>query len=108
MQELVAAVRGAVVDTFAEYARLPFFVRPLVRRGFAQRTGYDREGWLALLAGALDARAVPALERLAAHYDTAPERARRGMGAAADELREVERRAAARATAVRALAAALR
>ena len=35
-----------------------------------------------------------ALDRLADHFDSAPDRARRGMGACPGELREVERRRA--------------
>lgn len=109
--ELARAVLRVIEDTEAEYARMPFFVRPMVRRGLAKRTGRDVEGWRRVLADAARGTIAPGLARelaaLAAHYDGAPERARRGMGAREDELREVERRARERAAAVRALAAAL-
>jgi hypothetical protein len=106
---LVRAVQTALEQTHAEYALMPFFVRPLVRRGFEKRTGYDLAAWLRLLDAAARGEASPglraALDRLAAHYDSAPARAKRGMGARPDEMREVERRSRARAAAVRALAA---
>lgn len=108
---LVRAVQTALEHTHAEYALMPFFVRPLVRRGFAKRTGHDLDAWLRLLAAAARGDVAPglvaALDRLATHYDTAPDRARRGMGARPDELREVERRSRDRAAAVRALARSL-
>jgi hypothetical protein len=105
LEVLVRAVRTAIEETHAEYAQMPFFVRPLVKRGFVKRTGHDAEGWRRLLAQPTPAIA-PVLERLAAHYDGAPERAKRGM-AKPEELREVERRSQARAQAARALAAHL-
>lgn len=110
---LIAAVRSALEDTHAEYGRMPFFVRPMVRRGFARRTGHDLDGWRRLLLDAAAERGssrelVAALELLAVHFDGAPARAQRGMGARPDELREVTRRSEARAAAVRALVAALR
>jgi hypothetical protein len=107
---LVAAVVRALDDTEREYAQMPFFVRPMVRRGFEKRTGHDLAGWRALLARVGD-RPAPELDRplaaLAEHYRGAPERARRGMGARPDELREVEARSTARAAAVEALRAAV-
>lgn len=105
LETLVRAVRTAIEETHAEYAQMPFFVRPLVKRGFVKRTGHDVEGWRRLLAQPTKAIA-PLLEQLAAHYDGAPERAKRGM-AKPDELREVERRSRQRAEAARALAALL-
>jgi hypothetical protein len=102
LEVLVRAVRTAIEETHAEYAQMPFFVRPLVKRGFVKRTGHDMEGWRRLLAQSTPTIA-PDLERLAAHYDGAPERAKRGM-VKPDELREVERRSQARAQAARALA----
>ena len=107
---LVRAVQTALEQTHAEYALMPFFVRPLVRRGFEKRTGHDLPSWLRILDAAARGDAPPnlraSLEQLAAHYDTAPDRARRGM-ARPDELREVERRSRDRAQAVRALARSL-
>lgn len=108
---LARAVRTAVDETHAEYAQMPFFVRPLVRRGFVKRTGHDHAGWTNILDAAARGTVPPdllaALARLAEHYDGAPRRAKRGMGARPDELREVERRSQARAAAARALATAL-
>jgi hypothetical protein len=107
---LIAAVVRALDDTEREYAQMPFFVRPMVRRGLEKRTGHDLAGWRALLAQLGD-RPAPELDAplaaLAEHYRSAPERARRGMGARADELRAVEARSTARAAAVEALRAAL-
>lgn len=105
---LIAAVRTAIDDTHAEYAQMPFFIRPMVRRGFAKRTGHDLDGWRRLLDDAARGTVSPglagALAQLAAHYDGAPERAKKGM-AKAEELVEIERRSKARADAARALAA---
>ena len=109
---LARAVRMALEETHAEYAQMPFFVRPMVRRGFVKRTGYDLVAWGRLLDAAARGEVSPglgaALALLAGHYDTAPARAKRGMGARPEELREVERRSATRAAAVRALAVVLR
>jgi len=108
---LIAAVRTALEDSHTEYARMPFFVRPLVKRGFARRTGRDLDGWRRLLAAAASnpppRELAAALDQLAGHFDGATARARRGMGARPDELVEVQRRSEARAAAVRALVAAL-
>jgi hypothetical protein len=107
---LVAAVVAVLDDTEREYAQMPFFVRPMVRRGLAKRTGRDLAEWRAALTG-LGARPAPELVApladLAEHYRGAPERARRGMGARPDELRAIEERSTARAAAVLALRAAL-
>lgn len=100
--DLTAAARAvddALVAMDAEYAQMPFFVRPMVRGGFARRTGRDLASWRQAVA-APTAALLPDLARLAAHFRDAPARARRGMGARADELVEIERRAAARAAAV--------
>lgn len=109
-QALVAAVVAALDDTEREYAQMPFFVRPMVRRGFAKRTGRDLAEWRVVLTH-LGGRPAPELlaplAALADHYRGAPERARRGMGARPDELRAIEARSAARAAAVEALRAAL-
>jgi len=111
VQDLIAAVQRALDATEAEYAQMPFFVRPMVRRGFAKRTGRDFAAWRALLADAARGTARPelpaALAALADHYRGAPERAKRGMGATAEQLRVVEERSRARAAAADALRAAL-
>ena len=41
---LVAAVVRVLDDTEREYAQMPFFVRPMVRRGLEKRTGHDVAG----------------------------------------------------------------
>jgi hypothetical protein len=102
-------VRRALDETEAEYARMPLFVRLLVRRGFVKRTGLDFAAWRALLdrsdTGGSDL--AGRLAALAEHYRGAPERARRGMGAPRDQLTIIEERSRARAAAVDALRAAL-
>jgi hypothetical protein len=109
--DLFAAVEAALAETFAEYAQMPFFVRPLVRRGFVKRTGRDLAAWRALLAdarrGQRTRELAEALAVLAEHYRGAPERARRGMGATPEQLAVVEQRSRARAAAAVALASAL-
>jgi hypothetical protein len=95
----IAAVRRALDETEAEYAQLPLVVRLLVRRGFVKRTGRDFAAWRALLAA--PAPELPtALDALAEHYRGAPERARRGRGATADQLAIIEQRSFARVAAV--------
>ena len=106
VEALRASVLRVLEETHAEYAQMPFFVRALVRRGFGKRTGHDLAGWTRLLAGPAGPL-VAALPDLALHFDGAPARAKRGMGARPEELVEVERRSRARAAAVRALLAAL-
>lgn len=107
----LTAVETALAETEHEYAQMPFFVRPMVRRGFAKRTGRDFAAWRALLAdarrGQRTGELATALEALAEHYRGAPERARRGMGATVDQMVAVEQRSRARAEATAALRAAL-
>ncbi len=103
---LFAAVRRALDETETEYGQLPLFVRIIVRRGFTKRTGLDFAGWRALLdrpTPALPAR----LAALADHYRGAPERARRGMGATAEQMAMIEERSRSRAEAADALRRAL-
>ncbi len=111
LPRLIAAVETALDDTASEYAQMPFFVRPIVKRGFVRRTGRDFAAWRELLAGARGGLPTPqlvdALAALAEHYRGAPERAKRGMGATAAQLVIVEERSRARADAVLALRAAL-
>jgi hypothetical protein len=110
LPELIAAVETALAETEREYAQMPFFVRPIVRRGFVKRTGRDFEAWRTLLAAARrgdQARELgDALAALAEHYRGAPERAKRGM-AKPEELAIIEQRSKARAEAALALRAAL-
>jgi hypothetical protein len=112
LDRLFAAVATALDETEREYAHMPFFVRPMVRRGFAKRTGREFAAWRALLADARAGRRTQeladALVALAEHYRGAPERARRGMGATAPQLEIVEQRSRARADAAMALRTALR
>jgi hypothetical protein len=111
LPSLIAAVETALDETEREYAQLPFFVRPLVKRGFARRTGRDFTAWRALLAelrrGQRRGEATGALAALAEQYRGAPERAKRGMGASAAEITEIEKRSQARAGAALALRDAL-
>src|SRR4051812_19779761 len=93
---LVAAVERALDETEREYAQMPFFIRPMGRRGFVKRTGHDFAEWRALLQ-ARDAKLRTALPALAEHFRGAPERARRGMGATAAQLQIVEERSRQRA-----------
>ncbi len=108
---LITAVHDAIDTTDREYAQMPLVVRLMVRRGFGKRTGRDVDGWRTMLTaarrGVRDPALPAALEALAAHYDGAPARARRGMGASAADLAVVEQRSRARADAARALRAAL-
>lgn len=107
----IAAVETALADTEHEYAQLPFFVRPMVKRGFAKRTGHDFAAWRALLS---DARRgdrthelADALAALAEHYRGALDRAKRGMGATAVQLDMIAQRSRERAEAALALCDAL-
>jgi hypothetical protein len=104
----VVGVRVAIDDAERELEDMPFFVRPMVKRGLASRTGRSFDEWRAALA-APTAALVPDLEKLADNFATAPERARKGpAGQSAQAMQLIEQRAAARADAVRALIAALR
>jgi hypothetical protein len=104
----VVGVRVAIDDAERDLKDMPFFVRPMVKRGFSQRTGRSYDEWRAVLA-APTAALVADLETLAEYFATAPERARKGpAGQSAQIMQLIEQRAASRADAVRALIAALR
>jgi len=106
--ELAAAVQRALDDSEAELKDMPFFVRPMVRRGLASRTGRSFDEWRAALRSP-SAALVGDLEQLADHFRTAPERAKRGPAGRSDEaMAIISARAASREAAVRALIAALR
>lgn len=112
LADLISAVETALVETDREYAQMPFFVRPMVRRGFVKRTGHDLEGWRGLLArvrrGDRSPELAEALAALAEHYRGAPERAKRGMGGGSpDQLAIVVERSRVRTEAALALRAAL-
>ena len=108
LASLVVAVKLAVDDAERELREMPFFVRPMVRHGFASRTGRSYDEWRAALA-APTAALVGDLALLADNFASAPERARRGpAGRSAQAMALIEQRSAARADAVRALIAALR
>ncbi len=108
---LITVVQRVLDDTEREYGQMPFFVRPMVKRGFTRRTGRDFAAWRAVLASAARGQIEPALrdalDQLADHYRGAPERARRGMGATGAQLAIVEQRSRERAEAALALRAAL-
>lgn len=117
---LVAALRNTLEDTVRDFSSMPFFIRPMVRGGFAKRTGQSLEEWQRL-ASALLAEVKPdtgpaqvrerhprlreQLEQLAGNYRTAPERASKGMGALAGTLQRVQESSRRREEAVRALIA---
>lgn len=111
LSTLIGAVETVLTETEQEYAQMPFFVRPMVRRGFTKRTGRDFSAWRALLAdahrGQRTAELAAALAALAEHYRGAPERAKRGMGASSAELAVVAQRSRVRGEATLALRAAL-
>ena len=105
----VVGVKLAIDDAERELKDMPFFVRPMVKRGFAQRTGKSYDEWRAALASEPGPALVADLEKLADNFATAPERARKGpAGQSAQAMQLIEQRSAARADAVRALIAALR
>lgn len=115
---LVAALRNTLEDTERDFSSMPFFVRPMVRRGFASRTGRGLEEWQQLasaLVSLVKPDTAPALvrerhphlrehlEQLAENYRTAPERASKGMGALGGTLQRVQETSRRREEAVRAL-----
>lgn len=108
---LITAVEAALADTEREYGQMPFFVRPMVKRGFVKRTGRDFGEWRALLStarrGDPPRDLVDALSLLSEHYLGAPERAKRGMGATPAQYAAVEQRSRARSDAALALREAL-
>ena len=113
LEPLIAAVERALAETEAEYAQMPFFVRPLVRRGFVKRTGHDFARWRELLAairrGQRDASLLAALADLEQHY-RGSSRARakwHGWKWSAAQLAMVVERSRARADAAAALRAIL-
>ncbi len=116
LAELVGAVRAAIDDAEAELAAMPFLIRPMVKRGFASRTGHTYDQWRATLTRVATtltpvdaARAVPdlaaALGKLEDNFRGAPERARRGMGNDPVAIGRVEAKAGVRGAAVAALRA---
>jgi hypothetical protein len=111
LSHLIDAVEAELEATAHEYAQMPFFVRPLVKRGFEKRTGRGFAAWRALLAdarrGQRTRELADALRALAEHYQGAPARARRGMGATTAQLAIVEQRSRVRSDAARALREAL-
>lgn len=111
LSSLIRAVETVLSETENEYAQMPFFVRPMVKRGFSKRTGRDLAAWRALLAdgrrGQRTRELADALALLAEHYAGAPERAKRGMGASGEQLAVVEQRSRARREAALALRDAL-
>ena len=121
--ELAQKLCSILEATEADLGRMPFFVRPMAKKGFARRTGLDHAGWLRLartLCSECDAgKALPEigasmpalvgqLESLADNYATAPERAAKGMGKIPGVLERVTRESKERETAVREILARLR
>jgi hypothetical protein len=108
---LIAALRRALAEVEAEFGEMPFFVRPMVKRGFVSRTGHDLDAWRRLLDEAGRNAEAPTLkgdlDKLIDNFLGAPERAKKGMGAGGDKLKELEAKAQARAGAARALRDAL-
>lgn len=111
-------------DTIEDLSLMPFFVRPMVRRGYKKRTGRSLEEWLAsarrlierlgddavTLAGvtAGDAGLTGDLAALEENYRTAPRRAARGMRSTTPAtLRVLEQRMERRQTTVAELLEAL-
>ena len=95
--ELSSRLVDAIDATAGDLDRMPFFVRPMVKRGFAKRTGRSLAQWRELATllrhvtlsspdvgdALLALRGHPGLladlEVLADDYRQAPERARRAM-----------------------------
>jgi hypothetical protein len=115
---LISTLRDVLDETERDFTSMPFFVRPMVRRGFASRTGRSLEEWQRLASELLSQvksgdeparvrarhpRLREELERLAENYRTAPERASRGMGGGA--LQAVTEASRRREESVRALLA---
>jgi len=95
---LAHRLREIVAETKADIDRMPIFVRPMAKRGFAKRTGYSFDDW-ERLARELITRlqsdstgyelTISRLGALLDNYRTAPERAGKMMrGAALQTLRE--------------------
>ena len=105
---LARDVARAVAAARAELASMPFFVRPMVKRGFRKRTGRGMEEWERLcqsFANELESTGKAAaprrdliadLDRLKENFRTAPERAERGMGGDAKAMAAVRERSAER------------
>lgn len=124
-ERLLRGLRDAAAQTRMDRDRMPFFVRPMAKRGFARRTGRSTEEWEELatdLIGrvqaaraeitratflAVEPRLEERLQSLIEHYRTAPERAAAFMR---DEsaMAVVKERSRARETAVRELLELLR
>ena len=111
LADAARAVRAAIDATEEDWGELPFFVRPMVRRGFTQRTGRDVAGWRTLLDAAARGTVAPelvgALDLLVDNWRTAPERAKKGMGGTAAQVAMIEARMQPRIAAAVALRALL-
>jgi hypothetical protein len=116
------ALLRAVEDTEHDLNSMPFFVRPMAKKGLASRTGLDLDGWSSLAldmvrraeagADASELLAVRSdlqgrLEALADNYATAPERAAKGMGRIPSVLERIKKSSAEREAAVRGVIGAL-
>lgn len=108
----------ALADTKKEFGSMPIFVRPMVNKGFTKRTGLKLAEWQEI-ARELDTRVSDGeslsaiatskpklrgqLEKLAAHYASAPQRAAKMMGRIPAILEKVKRNSAQREAWVREL-----
>ena len=110
--------RQAAQDTQDDFAKMPFFVRPMVRRILLSRTGLNEQDWLALaqeLERKLDqgesmadiTSSTPGLrnqlESLSRYHTESPARAAKSMGRIPSILEKVKRAAAERESAVQAV-----
>jgi hypothetical protein len=108
------ALRGVIDETDADFAAMPFLVRPFVRRGFGKASGRSLAEWRRLgdqLAqaggGALPAGELrAALEQLAAVFRETPGHARKSF-AGADWLENLALRCGEREAVLRGLIAGL-
>jgi len=112
VRQLAHRLRQVLLDTRADWERMPFFVRPMVKIGFLRRTGRDLDGWLRLTDDLAAGRGhgprlVDDLAGLAESYRTAPERASRFMRDGA-RLEMVRARSRDREDVVRLLLGALK
>lgn len=117
-RNLARQLRGVIDETQSDIGRIPIFVRPMAKRGFAKRTGKSFAEWQRfaddLFARLIDRErartvrpdTVNQLRKLEHNYRTAPERAARFMKDAA-MASMVKERSSAREHAVRELIDAL-
>lgn len=108
VSDKLRGLRRALESTRGDLTSMPFFVRPMVKKGFARRTGATVDQWLERigeLITKIDAGRIgdpgelrrhypelsASLAALADNFRTAPERAKRGMKGAGDKALELVR-----------------